>query len=132
MQVPEDILTDIGTTEAESNFTPEVSPAILAKDHDVTTDEYPKKKKKKKKKILHGFYVETMAELTRKYLSGMVIFNRFPQKSLRKQYRTSSSKSSAHEFDTIWTVIQNSMGMTKTLCQRYMVIIFDEQLYSKA
>ena len=38
----------------------------------------------------------------------------------------------AHEFDTIWTVIQNCQKMTAALGQKYKVITFDEQLYCKA
>lgn len=38
----------------------------------------------------------------------------------------------AHEFDTIWTVIQNCQRMTAALEQTYTVLTFDEQLYCKA
>lgn len=41
-------------------------------------------------------------------------------------------KSPAHEYDTLWTVINKCMGMTQKLCQMYTVITFDEQLYCKA
>ena len=42
------------------------------------------------------------------------------------------SSEAAHEFDTIWTVIQNCQKMTAALGQKYTVITFDEQLYCKA
>lgn len=38
----------------------------------------------------------------------------------------------AHDYDTIWTVMQNCQHMTKSLNQRYTVLTFDEQLYCKA
>lgn len=41
-------------------------------------------------------------------------------------------KKAAHDFDTIWTVMQNCQAVTKKLGQQYTVITFDEQLYCKA
>ena len=38
----------------------------------------------------------------------------------------------AHEFDTLWTVLQNCKAMTKKIGEKYTVITFDEQLYCKA
>ena len=38
----------------------------------------------------------------------------------------------AHDNDVIWTVMQNCMGMTSELHQKYTIITFDEQLYCKA
>ena len=40
--------------------------------------------------------------------------------------------SPAHDYDTIWTVLQNCHKMTTKLGQRYTIITFDEQLYCKA
>ena len=40
--------------------------------------------------------------------------------------------SPAHDYDTIWTVMQNCHKMTTTLGQMYTIITFDEQLYCKA
>ena len=40
--------------------------------------------------------------------------------------------SPAHDYDTIWTVMQNCHKMTTSLGQMYTIITFDEQLYSKA
>lgn len=40
--------------------------------------------------------------------------------------------SPAHDYDTLWTVLQNCQKMTKKLGQRYTVVTFDEQLYCKA
>ena len=39
---------------------------------------------------------------------------------------------SAHDFDTIWTVVNNCKTMTEKLGQTYTVITFDQQLYCKA
>jgi len=38
----------------------------------------------------------------------------------------------AHDYDTLWTVIERSRRMTRQLGQKYSVITFDEQLYCKA
>ena len=40
--------------------------------------------------------------------------------------------SPAHDYDTIWTVLQDCHKMSKGLGQKYTVITFDEQLYCKA
>lgn len=39
---------------------------------------------------------------------------------------------SAHDNDTLWTIIQNCKTMTHRLGQKYTVITFDQQLYCKA
>ena len=38
----------------------------------------------------------------------------------------------AHDYDTLWNVIERSRRMTRQLGQKYSVITFDEQLYCKA
>ena len=38
----------------------------------------------------------------------------------------------AHNFDTIWTAIQNYQKMTSALKQKFTILTFDEQLYCKA
>lgn len=38
----------------------------------------------------------------------------------------------AHDFDTLWTVLQNCQAMTKKIGEKYTVITVDEQLYCKA
>ena len=38
----------------------------------------------------------------------------------------------AHDYDTLWTVIERSRRMTRQLGQKYSVMTFDEQLYCKA
>ena len=38
----------------------------------------------------------------------------------------------AHDFNTLWTIMQNCQAMTKKVGEQYTVITFDEQLYCKA
>ena len=65
-------------------------------------------------------------------LSG---FNQLMSKSDRQKAVAGMmpiKNSPAHNYDTIWTVLQNCHQMTTQLGQRYTVITFDEQLYCKA
>ena len=130
IQVPDYFLSlkesAIGTTKPEPVFMSEVSMGPLTKDHDMGVYADTKDiawflcrnvdRNNQKIPMWSGFNQQISTERAPQTEIGRLPIINFP----------------AHEYDTIRTVIQNCIGMTKAAGQRHTLITFDEQLYCKA